>query len=139
MNQSEWLWVGLLMLIAAVAGVALYLYLDYRASRDRAKAARLQQRPNHSRLLSGSSLSRRKVAKQPRIVFGETHSPGNQNNPGASSVQPATGVRTCPVCRRPINGDDYLADRVIICPHCRTHVHAQCWEYSSNRCPVCGQ
>jgi len=138
MDQSGWLWAGLFVLIAVVAGVALYLYLDYRAGRDRARAARLQQGSGRPLPPPVPPLPG-KVEELPRIVFGKTYDVGDQGGPGLPNVQQVTGTRTCPVCRRPINAEDYLADRVIICPHCRTHVHVECWEYSSNRCPVCGQ
>ncbi len=139
MDQSGWLGVGLFVLIVVVAGVALYLYLDYRAGRDRAQAARLQRGPIHPLLPPGSPLPPVKVEEQPRIAFGETYDPGSQSSGGSPGMQSATDSRTCPVCRRSINAEDYPADRAIICPHCRTHVHVECWEYSSNRCPNCGR
>jgi len=138
MNDSVLFWFGLFVVLVIIGGVIAWLYSEYQAGQNRAKAARLQRKSTPPLLPPSEPLPPAKGKRQPYIVFGKTYDPSSLGDPGSPPAQMATESRTCPVCRRSINAEDYTADRVIICPQCRTHVHVDCWEYSSNLCPNCG-
>lgn len=143
MQDLEWLWILLFFVGVAVAGVLFYLYLDYKSGRNRQQLPPRGSRQVYHQPPSPSVTlpqPESKAMPQPRVVFGATYDliPGQQQS-SAAGPQPAQINRECPVCRRSISSSDYQSDRIIICPNCRTHVHVDCWEYSGNKCPNCGQ
>jgi len=149
MDTTSLLWLAAIVVIAVAAGVGIWLAADMQAGRKRAESSRRAERrvpPPPSRDAPSVEPKVPPPAPDPRIRFGETRDlytaqPATpEPPPTAVPGQNTTGQsRTCPVCRHEIAIDQYLADRVVICPDCRTHVHSECWEYSSNQCPNCGQ
>jgi hypothetical protein len=145
MDGSSLIWLIVIVLVALVCGAAVWLYSDYQAGRKRARASRGQAEPRVAAPPVAPPPELPPPEPVPRIDFGPTKDLASPIQfgeaqvvpPAGAQVAPAADARTCPVCRRSVSADEYAADRMIICPDCRTHVHVECWEYSSNRCPNC--
>lgn len=135
MDQSGLIGVIVFVLVVVVGGLLLYLYLDYRTGQEQARASRQREQPPAPPVQPPPSAP---PSSPPRIVFGPT------SDARPDIIFEARGEQTgriCPVCRRPIAAEEYTADRIIICPSCRNHIHVECWEYSTSpgNCPVCGR
>lgn len=146
MSDSVIIILVLLFIALAAAGVA-YLYGDYRSGQQQARLSRSNRQPSPpAPQLPAAQLppppQRVQSPGDKRIVFGATEEMAPLVRAGMEEAPPiqvnAVGERRCPVCRQPISAVDYAQDRAVICPHCRTHSHVECWEYSG-RCPSCGR